>query len=67
MTVFKGKKSSNHVMINVTMSDDDIPPRYLFDVTTHPHFYDGLCLFMLWFYPFVRHHFKNSEKIRYES
>ena len=40
MTVFEGKKSSNDIIINDTMSDDevvasDVPPRCLLDATTH--------------------------------
>ena len=36
MAIFEGKRSSNDIMTNNTMSDDevvasDVPPRYLFD------------------------------------
>ena len=38
MAIFEGKRSSNDIMTNDTMSDDevvasDVPPRYLFTIT----------------------------------
>ena len=40
MVVLKGKKSSNDIIINDKMSDDevvasDVPPRYLFSLAPH--------------------------------
>ena len=52
MAVFEGKKSSNDITINDTMSDDevvasDVPPRYLFFFTRGGGFLAMSSLFLL--------------------
>ena len=62
MDVFEGKKSSNDIINNGTMSDDevvasDVPPRYLLD--TSSHIYQMVCPSIC---PSVRMFVSNSGK-----